>query len=164
VQQVRQAEQQAVELGLQGREVRLDAGERAAEILHLREQRRDVLSLRLGATDGLRARVALVAQAVQLELQRLAPVLQRAELRRVEHEAATREVRSHRARIRPQEPAVEHRSSCLACGRRRTGSSGAAGTRTACCGAPRQPWPPPLRWRNRARASPILISRPRGAG
>ena len=72
------------------------AAELRGQRLALREQRRDVLALALGHADGLGVGVALGAQPVGLDLQLLAPLLERRSIGR------RRATKPRRARLRPR--------------------------------------------------------------
>ena len=79
-----------------------------AECLAFRQQAGDVLPLRLRLADRLGVRIARGAYLVGRDLRRLAPLLERAETRDVELEAATREVRGDGVGIGTELAGVEH--------------------------------------------------------
>jgi hypothetical protein len=76
VQQVRHAERERVPVGLHALERFLPVLQAVTECLDLGEQRRDVVTATLCDADRLGARVAFVAQAVDLDLKLLAPFLE----------------------------------------------------------------------------------------
>ena len=108
MEQVGDAQQQRVERRLLRRQPLVGALELVAERLHFRQQRGEVLPLRLGPADRLRAGIALVAQAVDLDLQGLAALLQRNEGLLVEGEATPGQVGHHRVEIAAQQPCIQH--------------------------------------------------------
>jgi hypothetical protein len=72
--------------------------EPVSEIFHGRQQRLDVLALRLRLTDALRARVAFALQSFGFDLQRLAALLQRQVGAGIKNEAAARKIGRHVSR------------------------------------------------------------------
>ena len=80
------------------REARFAGRERIAELADLAHQRLDVAAGRFRATDALRALVARLAQALDLDLQLFALRFERDVARAVEHETAAREIRDHESR------------------------------------------------------------------
>ena len=79
-----------------------------AQRFDLLQQRRDVLTLRLGLADALRVHIALVAQLIGADLPFLARLFERTEARDVERETAAREVGGDGGRIGTQQLGIEH--------------------------------------------------------
>src|SRR5690606_31772213 len=108
VQEVRDAREEVVELRRERREPRFAGGERVAERVDLALQRLDVRARGFRAADGLRALVALLAEAFDADLQVLALGLERLVARAVERESAARQVRDDAVQVLTQQLWIEH--------------------------------------------------------
>ncbi len=140
VQQIGQSEQDLLELCLHVTEPQLNGLQLATQRIGARQERGNVLSCSLRLADRLGLRVALAAQAVRLDLQLLALLLQGGERREVEREPAPREVCSDDFRFVAEQPGIDH------------GTFFSVSLVEA------------LRWRRRSSASAMRISSPRGTG
>jgi hypothetical protein len=105
---VRDAAQELVQPVLQGRERRLVRLQLVADAAHFREHGRGVLTLALEHAHLLRERIALALQLLGARLELLALVLERAEPRLVEVEAAAFQARDGRGKFFSQELDIEH--------------------------------------------------------
>ncbi len=106
--QVRDVEQESLELQLECIERRRIALELPLDAVHVGEDRRGILALGLGLADALAAGVALGLQLLGPDLQRLAPRLEVLEAAHVERVAAPRELLMHAPGVGAQEFRVEH--------------------------------------------------------